>query len=157
MRVGLQAWGSDGDVRPVIALAAGLVRRGHSVRVVATSVDQTDYRPLCSALNVPLEMVPPRVSVDLASLSRAARGNDRKLLAALLDVALMPFVTELSSAAERLCAGSDLVVGHFMSWPLRAVAQRVGRTHVGFVPWPGMVPSTRLAPPGAPCAAVAAR
>jgi UDP:flavonoid glycosyltransferase YjiC (YdhE family) len=46
-------WGSDGDVRPLLALAAGLVRRGHEVRVVATSVDDTEYAPLCARVGVP--------------------------------------------------------------------------------------------------------
>jgi UDP:flavonoid glycosyltransferase YjiC (YdhE family) len=36
MRVGLQGWGSEGDLRPLIALAARLRRSGHEARVVLT-------------------------------------------------------------------------------------------------------------------------
>jgi UDP:flavonoid glycosyltransferase YjiC (YdhE family) len=143
-------WGSDGDVRPLLALAAGLVRRGHEVRVVATSVDDTEYAPLCARVGVPLTLVPERVNAPLAELSRAAGGNDAKLLRRLLSVALTPFLDELSAAAEALAAWSDVVVGHFMAWPLRAVSTRRGLPHVSFVPWPGMVPTTTCPLPGLP-------
>ncbi len=36
MKIGIQTWGSDGDVRPFIALAAGLRAAGHDVTVAAT-------------------------------------------------------------------------------------------------------------------------
>jgi sterol 3beta-glucosyltransferase len=143
-------WGSDGDVRPMLALAAELVRRGHDVRVVATSVDDTAYGALCERVNVPLQLVPERVEARLAELSRAAGGNDAKLLNGLLDVALTPFVEDLSVAAEDLCAFSDVVVGHFMAWPLRAAATRRNVQHVSFIPWPGMVPTTSRPLPGLP-------
>lgn len=43
MRIGVQTWGSDGDIRPFIALANGLARRGHEVSLAITSVDNKDY------------------------------------------------------------------------------------------------------------------
>ena len=42
MRVGIQAWGSDGDIRPLLALGGALVSAGHDVRMVASSADDTD-------------------------------------------------------------------------------------------------------------------
>ena len=36
MKIGLQAWGSEGDIQPFTALAAGLVKAGHSVTLVVT-------------------------------------------------------------------------------------------------------------------------
>jgi sterol 3beta-glucosyltransferase len=143
-------WGSDGDVRPMLALAAGLVRRGHEVRVVATSVDDTAYGPLCERVHVPLTLVPERVQASLAEVSRTAGGNDAKLLRELLSVAFTPFLDALTVAAEGLCDWSDVVVGHFMAWPLRALATRRSVPHVSFVPWPGMVPTTTRPLPGIP-------
>ena len=58
MRIALQTWGSDGDVRPLVALAAGLKAAGHVPTLVVTSVDDKDYRPVCTALGVDLRMVP---------------------------------------------------------------------------------------------------
>jgi len=43
MRIGLQTWGSEGDVQPFIALAAGLVRAGHEVTLVVTDNAGRDY------------------------------------------------------------------------------------------------------------------
>jgi hypothetical protein len=48
-----------------LAVAAGLSAAGQEVRLV-TSVDDTDYRGLCQALRIPLQMVPERVGADLA-------------------------------------------------------------------------------------------
>ena len=38
VRIGIQAWGSEGDIRPLIALGHGLVERGHDVELVYTDI-----------------------------------------------------------------------------------------------------------------------
>ena len=43
MRIGLQTWGSEGDIRPFVALADGLNEAGHEVTLVITSVEHKDY------------------------------------------------------------------------------------------------------------------
>jgi sterol 3beta-glucosyltransferase len=43
MNIGIQTFGSEGDVRPLIALAQGVRQRGHTVRVVVSSIDNKDY------------------------------------------------------------------------------------------------------------------
>jgi sterol 3beta-glucosyltransferase len=43
MRIGLQAWGSEGDIRPFTALAAGLVEAGHEVTLAVTDNVGRDY------------------------------------------------------------------------------------------------------------------
>ena len=43
MKIGIQTWGSDGDILPFIALANGLKVADHNVTVVYTSVDNKDY------------------------------------------------------------------------------------------------------------------
>lgn len=43
MRIGLQTWGSEGDVQPFLALAAGLVRAGHKVTLVVADNEGRDY------------------------------------------------------------------------------------------------------------------
>src|SRR6516225_10607018 len=46
MRLGLQVWGSEGDVAPFTALAAGLVKAGHEVKLVVTDNLGRDYSGL---------------------------------------------------------------------------------------------------------------
>ena len=48
MRIGLQAWGTDGDIRPMIALGAGLKNSGHQVTITIASVDNKSYAGLCA-------------------------------------------------------------------------------------------------------------
>ena len=57
MRIGLQTWGSRGDIRPLAALAWGLKRAGHEVTLVVTSVDPGDYDALASELSIDLRCV----------------------------------------------------------------------------------------------------
>jgi UDP:flavonoid glycosyltransferase YjiC (YdhE family) len=52
MRIGLQTWGSDGDIRPFLALAAGLKAAGHQVTLSITSVDGKDYSELAQRLGI---------------------------------------------------------------------------------------------------------
>ena len=43
MKIGLQTWGSEGDIRPFTALAAGLVDAGHEVTLAVTDNIGRDY------------------------------------------------------------------------------------------------------------------
>lgn len=43
MRIGIQAWGSEGDIRPLIAIGHGLVQRGHLVELVYTDIANRSY------------------------------------------------------------------------------------------------------------------
>ena len=58
MRIGLQAWGSEGDIQPFTALAAGLVRAGHEVTLVVTDNIGRDYSHLANRFGYKLIPVP---------------------------------------------------------------------------------------------------
>jgi hypothetical protein len=45
MRIGLQTWGSEGDIQPFVALADGLQKAGHEVTLVITSVENKAMPP----------------------------------------------------------------------------------------------------------------
>ena len=42
MKIGLQTWGSEGDIRPFLNLSDGLLRAGHEVRLLITEVVPRD-------------------------------------------------------------------------------------------------------------------
>jgi sterol 3beta-glucosyltransferase len=93
MRVGLQGWGSEGDLRPIIALAARLRKSGHEARVVLTPIDGKDYGPLCESLDVALKVVPERMAVTLQQLVRDAKSaNPTKLSQAVIDLTFNPYI-----------------------------------------------------------------
>jgi sterol 3beta-glucosyltransferase len=147
LRVGIQGWGSEGDLRPLLALAARLRQRGHSVRVVFTPVDGKDYAPLCQAIDVPLQLVPERPLVTLQQLVREAKSKDpTKLMNAVLDLTFYPYLEAIYAAALRLCEQCDVIIGGSSAWPTKAAAQKAGTTFVAVHYYPGVVP-TRSAPP----------
>jgi UDP:flavonoid glycosyltransferase YjiC (YdhE family) len=147
MRVGLQGWGSEGDLRPLIALAGRLGKSGHEVRLVLTAVDGKDYRPLCDSLGVPLRMVPEKMAVTLQQLVADAKSADpTKLISAVLELTFNPYLEALYAACRELCAGSDVVVGGPPCWLMKAASLREGVPFVALNFVPGLVPSREVPP-----------
>jgi sterol 3beta-glucosyltransferase len=147
MRVGIQGWGSEGDLRPLVALAGRLRAEGHAPRLLLTPMDGKDYTALCASLDVPLQIVPERMTVTLEELVRdAKKANPTKLLTAVMDLTFFPYVEALYAASLELCAASDVVVGGSLSWPLKAASLHASVPFAVVDYFPGMVPS-REAPP----------
>jgi len=117
MRVGIQGWGSEGDLRPLIALAARLRTTRHEPRLVLTAIDGKDYGPLCASLDVAQKNVPEKMNVSLQQLVREAKSKDpTKLMTAVLDLTFYPYVEAMYEAALELCATSDIVIGGPSCW-----------------------------------------
>ena len=121
MKIGLQTWGSDGDIRPFLALAGGLRARGHEVSLVVTSVDNKDYSSYGKEMDFVLSHV-GRLTYD----DKTVRLFQDKIIGApnsltqielILDRYFTPVVSEMFDAAERLCAENDAVIGHFLHYP----------------------------------------
>jgi UDP:flavonoid glycosyltransferase YjiC (YdhE family) len=149
MRVGIQGWGSEGDVRPLLALAARLRSEGHEPDVVLTPIDSRDYREECRRLGLPLRVVPENLSFSLETLARSARSSEpSKLSRAVLDLGFTPHVEAMHAAAIDLCRRSDVVVGGSSSWYVRAAALEVRIPFVGVDYYPGVVPSKHAPPHG---------
>ncbi|WP_374662358.1 hypothetical protein [Inhella sp.] len=68
MRIDLQTWGSHGDIRPFVALAAGLQAAGHQVRLVVTCVDSRRYEALRAQAIFDLRVVASPVVADAQTL-----------------------------------------------------------------------------------------
>src|SRR5260370_34314540 len=60
MRILLQTWGTDGDIRPFIALGAGLVLRRHTVTLAVGSLDDKDYGGTGTTVGVSRTQAPGR-------------------------------------------------------------------------------------------------
>ena len=147
MRVGLQGWGSEGDLRPLVALAARLRKSGHEARVVVTPIDGTDYAPLCESLGVGLRAVPERMPVTLQQLVRdAASADPTKLMSAILDRTFYPHLEAMYAASLDLCASSDVVVGGTSCWQLKAASLHAKVPYVALDFVPGIVPSREIPP-----------
>lgn len=153
MKIGIQTWGSEGDVRPFLALAGGLAEAGHRVAVVVTEITGKDYCDTGRALNV---------AVRPAGAVRWGKDRLRRYgpeIVATRDPLLQvrgilrrffePLVPEMMAAAKALCRENDLVISHFLVHPLRIMAEKTGTPWMSVFTAP-VIPSRHCTPSGAP-------
>lgn len=155
MRIGLQTWGSDGDIRPFIALAGGLRAAGHEVSLAATSVDGKDYRDLGRQLKVriiPVNAGSPKSPLELGeNFLKIAKAKDSiRQLKIIMDGFFEPAVCAMQEAAASLCRENDAVIGHLLVHPLQIAAEKAGIPHGAVILCHSGIPSRRQAPPGLP-------
>ena len=155
MKIGLQAWGSEGDIQPFTALAAGLVKAGHSVTLVVTDNIGRDYRDLAKRFGYQLVSVPNPQMPTAEEADRVWRriidlGNPIQQAELVMKHGFDPVVEAMYAAACQLCAENDAVVSHFFVYPLRVAAEKAG-VSVGTVNIVhNCMPSAWICPPGLP-------
>ena len=155
MRIGLQTWGTEGDVQPFIALAAGLVRAGHEVTLVVTDNAGRNYHGPARRFGFRLvevrhpKILPPgtvaeiwRQIIDL--------GNPLRQAELVMRHGFDPVMEDMYAAAQVLCSASDAVVGHFFAFPLRVAAETSGVPMATLNTVHNGVPSATVRPPGLP-------
>ena len=151
MKIGIQTWGSEGDVRPLLALAAGLRGAGHEVSLAVTHVTNKDYTALGASFGVPLRKA-GHLAPDLvrhAAEVLAGRTDIFRQVDVILRYLFEPVEQDMLRAAKLLCRENDLVIGHFLVHPLRTAAERAGKPCVSVFLAP-LIPSGHLPPPGLP-------
>lgn len=134
MKIGLQTWGTDGDIRPFLALAGGLRSNGHEVTLAVTSVDTKNYTSY--ARSAGFEIVHAHDTYKAWGGDRISRIK-RSIVSAkpidqvtrLFDDLLEPAVDEMYEVSTRLCRENDAVVGYFIVHPLQLAASKSGRPH----------------------------
>jgi len=148
LKIGLQTWGSDGDLNPFFALAGGLAAAGHDITLAITSGERKYYGPFGERLGFRLIQVGYLgTDDDLLEVRRKVyeTANPFKQV----DFVLKLFesgVDCMYEAARLLCAESDLVIGHCFLYPLQAAAEKAGMPYVTVTLNHGCLP-TRFAPP----------
>ena len=78
MKIGIQTWGSNGDIRPMIALANGLQNSGHTVTLVVSSLDNRNYSAECAEYNIRYQQIPEQIEFDLESFAQP--GQNRRFM-----------------------------------------------------------------------------
>lgn len=148
MRIGFQTWGSEGDVRPLIALADHLAGRGHTVTVIATPLGRIEEPPPCPGRT--LRLIPDGPGADLEAFSRGLgdRPSPLAVMRRLIEDLFRPVLPAMEAAARDLAADHDVLVGHFLVHPLLAAARARHRPYVSVCYAPLIVP-TAYAPPQA--------
>src|SRR5512139_1662951 len=151
MRIGIQTWGSEGDVRPLLALAAGLRSAGHDVTLAVTHIENRDYGPLADSYGIRSRSIGHLAPAVLEATGRKliAVTNPLKQVRIIADELFDPLAGAMLDAAQALCRENDLVIGHFLVHPLQAAAERAGVPHAAVFLAP-LLPSRRVPPPGLP-------
>ena len=155
MRIGLQTWGSEGDVQPFTALAAGLVGAGHEVTLLVTDNAGRDYSGLAQKFGYNLISVenpesPSSEQVEAVWREIIRISNPIRQAELVMRHGFDPVMEKMFSAAKELCANSDAVVGHFFVFPLRIAAEIAGVPMATVNVVHNCLPSSQIQPPGLP-------
>jgi sterol 3beta-glucosyltransferase len=147
MNIGIQTWGSNGDIRPFIALADGLKTAGHRVTLVVTSIDNRNYAETCQTVGIAYQQIPARVDFDMQAFAqRTFKMNTLQWLIALLEACFFPYEQEIYQAAQNLVAEHDLVIGHHFLYPLKISALKQHKPHISVTFCHAAIP-TSIHPP----------
>jgi sterol 3beta-glucosyltransferase len=155
MRIGIQTWGSEGDIRPFVALAGGLSAAGHTVTLVVTDVDDRGYTPAAKCLgftvrHVATPVVPSPEEFEAIGVAIIKEKNPFRQALAITRQLFDPVIEPMYEAANVLCAESDMVVGHSILHPLGIAAEQWGVPHACVMLAPVTIPSRYKGPSGMP-------
>jgi UDP:flavonoid glycosyltransferase YjiC (YdhE family) len=151
MKIGIQTWGSNGDIRPMLALADGLQKAGHQVTLVVSSIDNHSYHRICEQMRIVYRQVPEHIDFNLQDFAqRSFRMHPLQWLRALLDEAFFPCEQELYLAAQQLVADNDYVIGHHFLYPLKLAALQQQKPFFSVTLCHAGIPNPNIPPFGFP-------
>ena len=153
MKIGIQTWGTEGDVRPFIALSGGLSAAGHDVTLAVTEFMNQRFTSLSEKLGFSIEHV-GHIDISENRFKELARKvfhtrNPVKKGDILITNFFDPVAEDMFSAAKRLCTENDLLIGHFFLYPTKIAALKQSRPYVMVFTTP-LIPSRHIPPLGIP-------
>jgi len=155
VRIGVETWGSEGDVQPFIALSAGLVRAGHEVTLLVSDNVGRDYSQYAERFGFRLQEVRnPEIpsSKEAEKIWRQIIDVDNPIRQAelVMKYGFDPLTERMFDAATKLCKNVDGLVGHFFLFPLRIAAEKAGVPLATVNVVHNCLPSAYIPPPGLP-------
>jgi sterol 3beta-glucosyltransferase len=146
-RVGLQTWGSEGDVQPFLTVARALAEAGHEVRAVLTTQADEAY----AVEGVSIERVGPRMTKadGDAILERClALRSPVDQARLILREGFAPAADAMREAARDLVSWADVVVRHHFLHMTQAEAEAAGTPELSVYLTPDLIPTRRHPPTG---------
>ncbi len=141
MKIAIQTWGSNGDIRPMLALASGLQRDGHTVTVAISSIDNRDYSELCRSIKIRYQKVPEHIEFDMFDFARRSfKMNALQWLNALLETVFYPYEDLIYQTAQQLAQENDCLIGHHFLYPVKLAAKKQGIPHISVTLCHMMIP-----------------
>lgn len=131
----------------MLALARGLVLRGHTVSLVASSLDNRSYANEARHLGIAYRQIPERFAFDMEDFARRSLPmHGLQWLRALLDAAFFPYEALIYRTAGDLAGTNDILIGHHFLYPLKLAARQQGKPHVSVTLCPAAIPSPNQPP-----------
>jgi sterol 3beta-glucosyltransferase len=129
VRIGIQTWGSEGDIRPFLALGHALAVRGHDVELLYTEIGTRRYEDVARSLGFTARAVASPVVADEEELFRiglkAINTRDQLQQGLLISKRLLePVIPQIYDAGLELARRSDIFVHHFIVHASRAAADK---------------------------------
>ncbi len=150
MRIGIQTWGTRGDVEPFFALARGLAADGHEVRVVVSTQADADL-PAVDGVSIERAGVEMDQAQGDALFDRViALRSPMDQARLVLDEALLPGADGMFEAASDLAADSDVIIRHHFLFMAQAAAMRAGIPELSVFLTPDLLPTDERPPTGMP-------
>ncbi len=150
MKIGIQTWGSEGDVRPFVALAGGLSEAGHEVTLAVTDVRNKRYTKFGERLGFSVRHVG---HLDLKEEHLYALGprlikerNALKQIQMIVTRFLDPVTGDMLTEAKRLCEENELLIRHIMAYSLGVAAELKGLPCISLYTTVPPVPSKSMSP-----------
>jgi sterol 3beta-glucosyltransferase/vancomycin aglycone glucosyltransferase len=155
MKIGLQTWGSNGDIRPFCALAHGLRQAGHEVGLIITDIAGTDHSALAARLginatHVGMPVVKSRADVDRIGEACISAADPLKQARIIMDRLFYPALEAMSEASIDLCRGHDAVIRHFFLYPLQIAARQSDVPEISVMLAHNTIPTRHQPPAGLP-------
>ena len=155
VRIGIQTWGSEGDIRPFVALGAALTKRGHAVELIYTEIGDRRYDEVAASLGFTARSVASPVVADAERVFEIGLKviNTRNQLQQGLMISrelLEPIVEPAYEAGLELARRSDLFIHHFILHPARAAADKAGTPQITVTFAHMLTPSRFIHPPETP-------
>jgi len=152
MKIGMQTWGSHGDIWPFLVLAGGLSSAGHNVTVAYTSIDNEDYTSMAEALNFKIVKEYKGFGKEeekvFAKIIKAR--NIVKQFTFLSDHFFEPAVEDMYRASIKLCNENDIVIGYSGNHTLLTAAEKYHCPRAVVHTFPKAIESKHTPPVGAP-------
>ncbi len=150
-KIGLQTFGSEGDITPFLQLSEGLSKAGFQVTLLITGLQETDYTEKEEELAITIRQVGDSSEEKFKTLFKnLATASLLKQSEMIYDFFLYSNIDELYKSSLNLCEKNDIVIGHFGHFPLALAAQKVGVKRISLFPTAVALPTKNYAPFGLP-------
>ena len=151
----MQTWGSEGDIRPFVALGHALAQRGHQVELLYTEIGNRRYEDVAASLGFTARAIASPVVADeqeLFDIGLKAINTSNQLQQGLLisHRLLEPVIPQIYEAGLELAKRCDIFVHHFIVHASRAAADKAAVPFVTVAFAHMLLESRHIHPPGFP-------